>query len=146
MVIEGSCHCRNVRFSLTWGPDPGEIQARACGCDFCVKHGGVWTSNPRASLRIFIDDASKVSAYRFGTGTAAFHVCKGCGVTPVVTSDIDGRTYAVVSVNAFDGVDRSRIKVAPASFEGEETGDRLARRKRNWIADVAFVEPAVARR
>ena len=146
MVIEGSCHCRNVRFALTWEPDPAEIQARACGCDFCVKHGGVWTSNPRGALRIFVDDPSKVATYRFGTGTADFHVCRGCGVTPVVTSDIDGHTYAVVSVNAFDNVDRSRVKVTPASFEGEETGDRLARRKRNWIADVAFVEPAVAGR
>ena len=146
MVIEGSCHCRNVRFSLTWEPDPVEIPARACGCGFCVKHGGVWTSNPRGVLRIFVEDASRVSAYRFGTGTAEFHVCTGCGVTPVVTSDIEGRKYAVVSVNAFDNVDRSRIKVAPISFDGEGTDDRLARRKRGWIADVAFVEAAGAGR
>jgi len=145
MVIEGSCHCRNMRFSLAWEPDPVEIPARACGCSFCVKHGGVWTSNPRAALRIFIVDPSKVSLYRFGTATADFHVCSGCGVAPVVTSDIDGRTYAVVSVNAFDNVDRARVKVAPASFDGEGTGDRLARRKRGWIADVEFATAMAGR-
>jgi hypothetical protein len=57
---------------------------------------------------------------------------------PVVTSQIDGRLYAVVSVNAFEGVDLTRIRRAPASFDGEGTDSRLARRKRNWIADVEF--------
>jgi hypothetical protein len=57
---------------------------------------------------------------------------------PVVTSQIDGRLYAVVSVNAFEGVDPTRIWRAPASFDGEGTDSRLARRKRNWIADVEF--------
>ena len=139
MVIEGSCHCRNVRFALRWEPEPPESPARACGCSFCLKHGGVWTSSPSGALRIFVDDPAKVSRYRFGTATADFHVCTACGVPPVVTSEIDGRTYAVVNVNAFDDVDRSRIKVSPASFDGEGTGDRLARRKRGWIPDVEFV-------
>jgi hypothetical protein len=44
----------------------------------------------------------------------------------------------VVSVHAFEDVDPSLLKPAPISFEGEETGSRLARRKRNWIGKVAF--------
>ena len=31
-------------------------------------------------------------------------MCTACGVVPVVTSRIDGRLYAVVSVNAFENV------------------------------------------
>ena len=139
MTLEGSCHCRNIRFSLTWEPEPAEIPARACDCSFCAKHGGLWTSNPRGALRIAIEDPARVSKYRFGTATADFHVCSRCGVAPVVTSEIAGRLYAVVSVHAFDNVDRSRVREAPVSFEGEATGDRLARRQRNWIGDVAFV-------
>jgi len=46
----------------------------------------------------------------------------------------------VVNVNAFEGVDAALLRRAPTNFEGEETGSRLARRKRNWIADVSFVE------
>jgi hypothetical protein len=53
---------------------------------------------------------------------------------------IDGRLYAVVSVNAFEGVDPVLLRRSPASFDGEGTDDRLARRKRNWIADVRFSE------
>ena len=138
MLIKGGCHCGNISFSLAWEPDPAEIPARACGCSFCVKHGGVWTSNPAGALRVRIEDPALVSRYAFGTRTAEFHICARCGIVPVVTSRIDGRLYAVVSVNAFEGVEPSLIRRASADFEGEGKESRLARRKRNWIADVEF--------
>lgn len=138
MLIRGRCHCGNIAFSLTWDPDPAEIPARACTCTFCVKHGGLWTSNPRGALRVEIGDAKSVSRYAFGTETAQFHICARCGVVPVVTSRIDGRVYAVVSVNAFENVGAALLRRAPISFDAEEKASRLARRKRNWIADVTF--------
>src|SRR5438876_11604814 len=54
MLVHGRCHCGNISFSLTWEPDPAEIPARACSCSFCLKHGGVWTSNPRGALEVVI--------------------------------------------------------------------------------------------
>lgn len=138
MLIRGRCHCGNIAFSLTWDPDPAEIPARACTCSFCMKHGGVWTSNPRGALRVEIGEVNSVSRYAFGTKTAEFHICARCGVVPVVTSRIDERVYAVVSVNAFENVDPALVRRAPISFEAEETQTRLARRKRNWIGDVTF--------
>jgi len=140
MLIHGRCHCGNIAFSLAWEPDPPEIPARACDCSFCTKHGGVWTSNPKGALEVSIRDRSLVSVYAHGTRTADFHVCSRCGIVPVVTSRIDGRLYAVVSVNAFEGVDPSLLRRAPASFEGEGKDSRLARRERNWIPDVRFVD------
>lgn len=138
MQIRGKCHCGNISFSLTWEPDPAEIPARACSCSFCTKHGGVWTSNPGGVLKVVVKDPALVSKYAFGTGTAEFHICSRCGIAPVVTSRIDGHLYAVVSVNAFEGVDPSLVRRAPANFDGEGTDSRLARRKRNWIANVEF--------
>jgi hypothetical protein len=138
MQIAGRCHCGNISFHLDWKSDPPEIAARACGCTFCVKHGGVWTSAPGGALKIRIQDAEQVLKYKFGTGTAEFHICSVCGVVPVVTSRIDGHVYAVVSVNAFEGIDRSLLRTVPASFDGETEAVRLARRKRGWIADVEF--------
>jgi hypothetical protein len=138
MELRGSCHCGNVSFSLDWPGEPAEIPARACGCSFCVKHGGVWTSNPRASLTARIREPAGVVRYAFGTKTAEFVTCARCGVVPFVTSQIGGRTYAVVSVNAFDGIERSRLRIAPASFDGEGVGERLERRARNWIPDVGI--------
>jgi hypothetical protein len=138
MLISGKCHCGNISFTLDWRPEPMEIPARACDCSFCTKHGGVWTSCPTGSLAVTVKDPSLVSKYAFGTKTADFHVCAKCGVTPVVTSRIDGRLYAVVSVNAFENVDPDLLRRSPATFDGESEETRLARRKRNWIGEVAF--------
>ena len=74
MRITAKCHCGNIAFSLDWAGDPPEIPARACGCSFCVKHGGLWTSNPEGRLAVQIRDPAKVSRYEFGTRTATFHV------------------------------------------------------------------------
>ena len=138
-MIRGKCHCGSLTFSLAWDPDPAEIPARACSCSFCIKHGGVWTSNPGSALEVVIREPALVSQYTFGTRTAEFHVCARCGIVPVVTSRIDGRLYAVVNVNAFEGVDPARFRRAASSFDGEGEDTRLARRKRNWIADVKFL-------
>jgi hypothetical protein len=139
MLIAGRCHCGNISFKLDWRPEPREIAARACGCSFCTKHGGVWTSCPGGALQVGVKDLARVSRYAFGTGTARFHICSVCGVVPVVTSEIDGRLYAVVNVNAFEGVSPSLLHRAAASFDGEDEAARLERRKRGWIGDVRFV-------
>jgi hypothetical protein len=140
MLIDGKCHCGNIAFQVKWEPDPPHIPARACSCTFCVKHGGVWTSNPAASLTIRVQDPALVSRYAFGTGNAAFHTCTRCGVVPVVTSLMGGRLYAVISVNAFEGVDPALIRREPRDFGGEDAAARLARWQRNWIPDVQYVE------
>jgi hypothetical protein len=138
MLIRGGCHCGNISFALDWRPEPSEIPARACTCTFCRKHGGVWTSCPGGSLKVRVGDRARASAYAFGTKTADFHVCASCGTVPVVTSRIDGRLYAVVSVNAFEGIDPALLRRAAASFDAENEETRLARRRRNWIGDVEF--------
>lgn len=140
MLIHGQCHCGNIAFTLEWAPDPTEIPARACDCSFCTRHGGVWTSCPDGALKIAIKDTSRLSRYTFGTNTAEFLTCARCGVVPVVTSEIDGRLYAVVNVNAFTNVDPTVIHHSSKSFGSEDAASRLARRKIYWIADVSYVE------
>jgi hypothetical protein len=140
MLIPGSCHCGNIAFKLLWQPEPTEIPARACTCSFCVKHGGVWTSCPTGSLTVTVKNPARSSKYSFGTRTADFHICSLCGVVPVVTSRIDGQLYAVVSVNAFEGEARSLLKPSSASFDAEDEQSRLARRARNWIPSVQYIE------
>jgi len=140
MLLNGKCHCGNISFELEWAGAPTEIPARACGCSFCVKHGGVWTSDPKSRLMVAIRDTSLVSNYVFGSRTATFHVCSRCGTVPLVTSEIANHLYAVVNVNALENVDQSWLRRAAASFEGEDVESRLARRRRNWIADVRITE------
>jgi len=139
MHLHGGCHCGNIRFSLDWRGDPARIPARACGCSFCIKHGGVWTSHPGSALTVTIDDRTLASEYAFGTRTAAFHVCARCGAVPVVTSEIGARLYAVVNVNALENVERSALDRSDADFAGEDVDARRGRRTRNWIGDVRIV-------
>jgi hypothetical protein len=136
MRIEGACHCGNISYVLKWPGSGTEIPVRECGCTFCRKHGGSWTSHGDSELAAVVDDDSSVSKYRFGTATAEFYVCSQCGAVPFVISDIENHLYAVVNVNTFEGVDSSSLVRSSTNFDGEETGVRLERRKRNWIPNV----------
>lgn len=144
MLISGSCHCQNISFVLEARPEPSEISARACTCTFCTRHGGVWTSFPAGSLTVKIRDASLASRYAFGTKTAHFHICTRCGAVPVVTCRIEGRLFAVVNVNTFDDVDPALLRHSPVTLDDEEGSSRLARRARNWIGDVVWIEGRAA--
>jgi len=136
MLIHGKCHCENIAFVLDWPGVSSGVVARACGCSFCVKHGGVWTSNPDAKLSVTQQRPGAVSNYAFGTETATFHVCSRCGAVPIVTSEIADRLYAVVNVNTFENFDLANVRRQPINFDEEELQARLERRQRNWIAEV----------
>ena len=135
-TIDGSCHCKNIRFAFRWPDSEPDIPVRRCGCTFCQKHGGAWTSHRDSDLTIAIDSESLVSKYRFGTKTADFVICSVCGVTPLVLCEIDGTLYSVVNVNTFEDADRISFSSSVTDFDGEDTGGRLERRKRNWIPQV----------
>jgi hypothetical protein len=141
--IEGGCHCRNIHIDLLWPQSEQSIAIRNCSCSFCRKHGGAWTSHRDAELVAAIDDWSRVSKYRFGTETADFTVCSVCGTVPFVACDIDGQLYAVINVNSFKDFKEFSLTRSASNFDGEERGDRIARRRRNWIPRLRI---AAARR
>jgi hypothetical protein len=95
----------------------------------------VWTGHPDARLTIETTDPAAVSRYAFGTETAEFLVCTRCGIVPACTSRIDGRDYAVVNLKTLDDA-ATAIEPAPVSFDGEDEGQRLERRKQRWIGTV----------
>jgi hypothetical protein len=142
MLIDGKCHCGNIAFVLDWPGVQTDVIARECSCSFCIKHGGVWTSNRDAKLSVTLHRVGVVSRYSFGTGTATFYVCIRCGVVPIVASEIANRVYAVVNVNTFENLDSLHLRRQSANFDGEELLSRLARRQKNWIADVHISEGA----
>lgn len=142
MKIIGACHCGNISFAVNWPGSGAEIPVRACGCTFCRKHGGVWTSHRNADLDAKYIDESAISRYKFGTETAEFYVCSGCGVVPFVISEIENRMYAVVNVNTFENIDSSSLVRSSADFEGESTDGRLKRRQQNWISNIRISQCA----
>jgi hypothetical protein len=139
--LSGGCHCGNIRFELRWPKSESEIGIRRCGCTFCQKHGGAWISHRSSELAIELGNTSLVSKYGFGTKTADFYICSVCGVSPFVLSVINGQTYAVVNANTLEGVGNFEFSSSSTDFDGEDTGNRLARRQRNWIPKVLINEP-----
>lgn len=142
--ITGQCHCENIRYEFLWPLNEGLIPVRACGCTFCQKHGGVYTSHPQGELLVQIDDRERLNRYRFGTRTAEFFICTNCGVVPFVTSTLDDRLYAVVNVNTFENVTAAEMQAAATDFDDESLDQRLDRRQRNWIphVDIRFGDDA----
>lgn len=121
-------------------PDPAEIPVRVCSCSFCTSQGAAWTATPYGVLKIKVAEPESVSHHAFATRTAEFHICSRCGALPMVTSRIDGKLYAVVNVNTFERLDAPLLRRSPITLDDESEGERLARRRRNWSADVEFVE------
>ena len=140
MRIDGKCHCGNISFSLDWPGETDVISARACGCTFCTKHGGVWTSKRSATLYARVRNRAAMSECALGTETATFHVCSRCGAVPFVSSKISDRLYAVVNVNTFEDIAPSLVRREGANFDGEGVEMRLSRRTRNWIDNVRIEE------
>lgn len=136
--IKGSCHCGNIRLVLLWPGGETEMGVRICGCTFCRKHAGAWTSHRDAALNVQIVNKSRVAKYQFGTKTADFYVCSACGVVPFVLSEIGGKNYAVVNVNSLHDIDRLSTSRSKTDFDGEGKGDRLSRRRQNWIPKVVI--------
>ncbi len=136
--ISGGCHCGNITFDVDLPFEGPTIPVRACGCGFCQKHDGVWTSHPEGRLIAKLADLNEVNRYRFGHKTADFYVCRTCGVAPFVVSLIDGRQRAVVNVHTFEDVPAEDLDSAATDFEGESVEARLARRGERWIGEVTI--------
>ncbi len=136
--ISGRCHCGNITFDVDLPFQGSTIPVRACGCGFCQKHDGVWTSHPDGRLAARLAEPEEVNLYQFGHKTADFYVCRKCGVVPFVVSVIDGRRRAVVNVHTFENVPSEELDSSATDFDGESVEGRLLRRGERWIGDVSI--------
>jgi hypothetical protein len=131
MTLTGSCHCGNLSVRFDTAIAPEEIEVRACQCSFCRRHNQRSVTDPQGSVTIGVADPELLSRYRFGLATADFLVCRRCGVYLGAVMEDDGLVWATINVNALD--DRDRFGAGKAvTFEGEEAGGRVARRKAKW--------------
>jgi hypothetical protein len=136
--FHGSCHCGNIRFVFSTAKPASDLPKRECQCSFCRQHGRISTSDPDGHLRVIIDHEDNVSRYRFGHRTADFLVCRVCGLVPVVTSEVDGRTIGLVDVKMMKNFPWSRDELKAHDFDGETGENRMARREANWTRNVEF--------
>jgi hypothetical protein len=132
----GGCHCGNLRLALRLTRAPAENPIRSCACAFCRAHGTRTVSDPDGLAEISATDWDLVEPYRFGSRTADYLLCRRCGVYVGAVCETPAGLRAVINTNAL--ADRAAFSQAASSpdYDGEATGDRLARRARNWSPAV----------
>jgi hypothetical protein len=131
-TLMGRCHCGNIHYTVTW-PAAGPVPVRACSCDYCARHGAAWTSHPDARLALAVTRPEDLTDYRFGTGTASFHLCARCGILTHALCEIDGDRLAVINANTLEELEPADFVRTVTDFAGEDVAARLARRRRNWM-------------
>lgn len=134
-IINGGCHCGNLRLTFHASKPFEEMPIRACQCTFCRKHNVRATADPGGRLEIKVADEGKLSRYKLGLGVTDFLVCRDCGVYVGATMEDEerGETLATCIVNTLE-LDQSRIKEPVAAHYDEETaGSRLERRRTRWM-------------
>ena len=92
-MVEASCHCGAVRFTVDTAPD----DVNACNCSICRCYGALWAYYPPPQVR-FASDGGPTDVYMWGDCELEFHRCRVCGcVTHWAPVD---RTYPRMGVNA----------------------------------------------
>lgn len=128
----GSCHCGALAFEFLTALEPAAWPVRACQCSFCLKHAGVYTSDPAGSVHFAHREPGLVSRYRFGHKTADFIFCGRCGGYLGAVTEEDGQQLAVLNIRALVPAPEGLPAAQPMSYEGEGTGDRNTRRASRW--------------
>jgi hypothetical protein len=127
---QGRCHCGAVAVTLKTEKEPRRWPLRRCTCSFCVRFGGVYTSDPAGEIALQTD--IRLRRYQFGQRTADFLFCPTCGVYFGAMTEIDGRKLAVLNVRVLDGITLDLATAQPMDFDEESVELRNARRLRHW--------------
>jgi hypothetical protein len=132
----GGCHCGNLRIRLTSAQASAAMALRSCACSFCRAHGTRTVSDPIGLFEVWAADWSRVEPYRFGTRTADYLICRGCGVYIGAVCETADGLRAVTNTNALDDRDAFTQAAARPDHDGETTAARLARRSVNWTPAI----------
>ncbi len=131
--MRGHCRCRNI--TLDWQLVDHSLVPRRCSCSFCCARDLCWVSKQGTRLRVTINNPRYHELLRQGTETAEFHRCTHCDEVVLASSEIDGDLYAVINAATLNNPSGFAEPVS-ADFDGEDVGDRLERRRRNWCGPV----------
>jgi hypothetical protein len=72
-MVEGSCHCGAVRFTVAEPPD----EVTDCNCSICRRYGALWAYYLGSSVTLAERDTTDF--YCWGEGRNEFHRCRTCG-------------------------------------------------------------------
>ena len=128
---QGQCHCGAIRATLEATKPASDLQARACQCGFCARHGAMTVSDP-AGRAIFEITRAGLNRYQFATRTGTSLLCARCGMYAGVVLEAEGKLWSAINVRGL-AVPEFKDRTAEAvEYEGETPEARIARRKQKW--------------
>jgi hypothetical protein len=129
--FQGQCHCGAIRATLLATKPASELQARACHCGFCTRHGAITVSDP-AGRATFDIERLALNRYQFDTRTGTSLLCGRCGMYAGVVLEDEGKVWSAINVRGL-AIPEFKDRVAePVVYEGESPQARIARRKKKW--------------
>ena len=113
-MIKGSCHCGNVRFTISEEPK----WLTSCNCSICRRIGALWGHVDEENVSIQADDDATIR-YVQGDKTLAICTCRQCGCTTHWESLQDD--YSRMSVNFRMCSEADIEKFTIRQFDGADT-------------------------
>lgn len=129
---KGECHCGAIGYTYSCDVDPAEWAIRACQCRFCRSHDALSASDPAATIAFVAHEPDLLQRYRFGLNTADFLICRQCGVYIGASIETPDGCFGIINTHALADPAPAISAPQPASYEGEKTRDRVARRVERW--------------
>lgn len=131
-MLEGSCHCGAVRWTLS--QEPGS--ATACSCTICRRYGALWAYG---HIGHDIEVTGETKTYRRKhDGDIDFHSCRNCGsITHYLSTHPpeNGRVRAAVNLRMSDPAPICDLPIR--HFDGLDSWQSLPRDNRT-VKDLWF--------
>ena len=128
----GRCHCGAIGYRYTVSTPPADWAIRACQCRFCRSHDALSTSDPSGTIEFAAARPDQLQRYRFGLGTADFLLCRQCGVYIGAVIETPKGRFGIINTHALADPQPLMAERAAISYDGEDTGGRIARREERW--------------
>lgn len=132
-IIDGGCHCGNIRYHYEIDSRDKGLAIRACSCTFCTKQGALYTSDPEAKLTINVVSHADIEHYQFATKEVDFIFCRKCGVMPFVATEIGHKNYVVINIKTAN-IELGGLPVQLNDFESESINESIRRRESKWVS------------
>lgn len=131
------CYCGNISAEVTLTKELSEYIPRACDCDFCIKNGAAYISDPEGSIKIKINQPGETTLFRQGDNLVELLICKICGV--LVTVTYTGNNSFIGGLNSKTLVNRSSLPPCQtASPKLLSASQKVERWKEIWFPEISI--------
>jgi hypothetical protein len=141
-LYSGHCRCGATDVLLRSSMEPSEFLPRSDSsvCEFCMRHDGIWISDPEGGLEL--SPESRTLIRRNGRGIVEFHFCARCDELAYAVDRIAlaGRPVAIARLRIFPDIVSEILGIKRVDFREETAEAGGQRRSRTWTPAVFGLE------